>query len=298
MDDPRLATHARAHHGVFDHRQLDALGIGTDQRRRNVDNGRWQRLHEGVFAASTTPRTFELELEAALAAMPAAALSHRAAALALGLGELDQVVEISVEPGRRNRLAGVRVHQTPLPADHVTRRSGWRVTTVERTLIDLGKVVSTNELQRCIEDAVTSRRTTMARVESTFAELAVRGRPGIARTRSVLARLDGGPPSESELEARFWRTLVRARLPLPLRQHSFEWLAGGSGRVDLWYPAHRLIVELDGRRFHTRSGAFDDDRRRDQLALVHGLRTVRFTHRQVTAERRYVTDVMRRLLTR
>jgi very-short-patch-repair endonuclease len=249
-----------------------------------------------VYTSSTTPDSFELRAEAALAALPLGALSHLAAARVLAFGLDEESVEISVPPGTRNRLAGVRIHQSPLPGHHVIRRGGFRLTNVERTLVDLGKVLGPTKLQRCIEDQVITRRTTVARIESMFAELARRGRPGIGRVRTVLGRLDEDPPTESELEAMFWRLLERLQLELPERQASFDWLGHGRGRVDFWYPEHQLVVELDGRRFHLRVAAYEEDRRREQVGLLHGITTVRFTHRQMTTEAHHIGAVMSSLL--
>ena len=47
--------------------------------------------------------------------------------------------------------------------------NGWRTTSLERTLIDLGKVESAGNLQRLMEDAVLTRRTTLSRIEAVFA---------------------------------------------------------------------------------------------------------------------------------
>lgn len=297
MDDARIARHAERHHGVFDQAFLSKIGVSSAAARRRVVASRWRQLHEGVFAMAGTPVSFELRATAALAAIPSSALGLRAAGDVHAFGLDDRHLDLIVPPGGRNRLPGVTIHQAPLPTRHVVNRHGFRVTSVERTLIDLGKVVGARSLQRCIEDQCIRGTTTYARVESMFGELAGRGRPGIARTRSALARLDAEPPTESELEAAFWRLLQRNRLQLPERQARFDWLAGGAGRVDFWYPDQRLIVELDGRRFHLRVRAFESDRRRDQLALVHGTRTVRFTHRQLATERPFVVSVMQSLLT-
>ena len=62
---------------------------------------------------------------------------------------------------------------------------------------------------------------------------------------AMLGRLDEDPPTESELEAMFWRLLERLQLELPERQASFDWLGHGRGRVDFWYEAARLVVEFD-----------------------------------------------------
>lgn len=249
-----------------------------------------------MFAAAATRDSFELRAEAALRSIPSAALALVSAAATHGWGPPADQIDLAVPPGGRNRLEGTRIVQTPLPAGHVVGRNGWRVTSVERTLVDLGRVLSVVELQRCIADRVIERRTTMARVEAMFAELATRGRPGIARVRRALSALDDHPPAESELEAMFLRLVRRTRLPAPAGQASFDWLDGGRGRVDFWYPAHALIVELDGRRFHLRVADFERDRRRDQLALAHGIRTVRITHRQLTTEGADLRGLLAKLL--
>jgi very-short-patch-repair endonuclease len=47
--------------------------------------------------------------------------------------------------------------------------------------------------------------------------------------------------------------------------------------IDLLLPAHRLIIEADGRRWHTRVQDFDKDRWRDNEAVAHGYRVLHFT---------------------
>jgi very-short-patch-repair endonuclease len=42
-------------------------------------------------------------------------------------------------------------------------------------------------------------------------------------------------------------------------------------------PEWRAIVEADSRRWHTRVADFERDRQRDNEAVVHGYRPVRFT---------------------
>jgi very-short-patch-repair endonuclease len=250
-----------------------------------------------VFTFAGTPTTFELTASAALIALPKAALSHRAAARIWRFGlEEPSPLEVTVPSDSRNRLSGVRVYQSATGGRDVVVRSGFRVTNRERTLVDLGRVISLASLQGCIESQIAERLTTLARVESMFESLAARGRPGIARVRDALNALDGEPPTESALEARFWKLLKDGGLPLPQCQARFDWLDGGTGRVDFWYPEVELVVELDGRRFHARASAFEQDRRRDQLGLVHGIRTLRITHRQIATETEFVLGVLSALI--
>jgi predicted transcriptional regulator of viral defense system len=275
---------------------LDREQVSAAQRRRRVQRGEWRRLDGGILVIAGVPETFEMLATAALARHPTAALSHQSALRIYGTETATSAIHLSVQAGGQTRAVGAVLHQTLLEERDVVVRKGFRVTTLERTLVDLGATMGQRELQRCIEDHIVRGRTTFARLESTFLRLAARGRTGIARTRAVLAALDGEPPTESELEAMFNRLLVARNLPLPTRQVTFDWTDEESGRVDCWYPDARVIVELDGRRFHARLAAFERDRRRDQAALMEGIPTLRFTHHQITDEPEWVERVLRSVL--
>jgi very-short-patch-repair endonuclease len=296
MDHRRLAERVRIDHGVVSPAALEELGISDRQRLRRLASGEWRRLPCGVVVLSAFAETFETRATAALTAMPEGVLSHSSAARAHDRDIDDERMHLTTRPGGRTRLGGVVVHRSSLEPMDVTVRHGFRVTTIERTLIDLGAILGTAPLRRCIEDALVDRVTTFDRLEDTFIRRARAGRGGIARARTVLGAIDGQPPNESELEAMFERLLLRAALPMPERQVHLPWLEPEKGRVDCWYPGPRLVVELDGRRFHERSDAFERDRRRGQMALMAGVRTVRFTHRQVRDRPAEVAEVLRALL--
>jgi very-short-patch-repair endonuclease len=61
-------------------------------------------------------------------------------------------------------------------------------------------------------------------------------------------------------------------------------LDGGEVQVDLLWPRQKLIVEVDGHRFHGTRSAFEQDRERDQRLVLAGYSVVRFTWRQITRE--------------
>ena len=66
--------------------------------------------------------------------------------------------------------------------------------------------------------------------------------------------------------------------------------------IDFAWPAQRLAVETDGRRFHGGRLAFERDRRRDQRLTVAGWRPLRFTWRQVVQRPADVAATLRALL--
>ncbi len=75
--------------------------------------------------------------------------------------------------------------------------------------------------------------------------------------------------------------LVRAaRLPMPDVN-----VRVGPIEVDFLWREERLVVEVDGFRFHSSRAAFERDRRRDAELQAGGLRVMRVTWRQLTRER-------------
>ena len=87
--------------------------------------------------------------------------------------------------------------------------------------------------------------------------------------------------------------LREAEVPLPEMQITAPWAERRRGRVDAMYPDARSIIELDGRRFHERFAAFEEDRLRDQLAVLEKFRTARFTYRQIKSDPDHVVAVTR-----
>ncbi len=102
------------------------------------------------------------------------------------------------------------------------------------------------------------------------------GKKGSTALRQVLAeRGPGYVPPEGELERRLLTVLRVGGLPAPVRQHPLPALAG-SGRVDVAYPCRRLLIEGDGRRWHTNPASTKADRSRDNEAAALGWRALRF----------------------
>ena len=117
--------------------------------------------------------------------------------------------------------------------------------------------------------------------------VAIGGAPRFERQNFPLPR--GSLPADliAELERRFHDLSRRRGLPPGVREFRAPWLDASSTRherVDVAYPTHRVIVELDGRRYHSRLEEFENDRRRDQAAIACGWVTLRFTWSQVVRE--------------
>jgi very-short-patch-repair endonuclease len=145
------------------------------------------------------------------------------------------------------------------------RHHGIRVTTPVRTLCDIASRHTDDGLRKAIDDA---------RV-ATY--LTADGLDELLRRCPRAGRLAGAHATRSTLERDWRRFAARHNLPpheINARVHGYE--------VDVHFPDHRLVVELDGWHFHRGPRSFRDDRLRDTVLKDHGLDTVRLTADRLT----------------
>lgn len=272
--------------------QLAVAGLGARAVSRRVASGRMHPMFRGVVAVGHPGVTRHGWHHAALlAAGEAAALSHVTAGELWGL--LDPgpgPIHVTVPGARGRRRERLRVHSGRLDASDVVVRDGLRATTVARTLIDLGELLTVDELVAVLDRAEARRLHHPRGVARAMA--AATGRRGVAPLRRAL--LFARPQdvlTRSELERRALRMVARHRLPRPevnARVLRYE--------VDLVWRHHALAVELDGRAWHGDGVALDRDHRRDADLQASGWRVLRFTWRQVVGEPAWVADRIARLL--
>lgn len=265
-------------------RQLTEAGL-TRHEIRSRAGGLMTLVSPGVYVVGDlTPSAC---LHAALITLPAAAVSHRSAGVRHRLRVLAPANHHELlTPHRRRshrRLPGVRVRSTTwLPPEDVVVVEGVRATTVARTLCDLAAVVARSRLRHVVELAITEERVTVGELQACVAAWRRRGRRGSGVIRALDHELlDAEPLPASELERRAIRLLREAGIGGWEAQYRPPWYDGVRGVVDLGWPAERVVVELDGRRWHASTQAQGDDRRRDRLATTHGWITLRFSWAEV-----------------
>ena len=166
---------------------------------------------------------------------------------------------------------------------------------VDRTLIECARDLDEASLRQVVEQALRLRLTYPGRVEKRLNQLVAKGRRGSGRLRKILAELnDGEAPTESELESAFRRLCRRAELS-PSRQ---VWVKDTSviGRVDFAFNEYKVVVELDGRRWHSTKSDIERDRRREARLFAEGWVVLRFTWDQVKNEPQAIVAALRRTL--
>jgi very-short-patch-repair endonuclease len=169
---------------------------------------------------------------------------------------------------------------------------GIPVTSVARTLLDLGALLPPTQLQRVYEQAERLRILDVRAIEELL--LRSNGRRGVAPLRTLT---DYDPTvavdSKSELEARFLDLIRHARIPIP----QLNVLVAGF-EVDAYWPDVGLVVELQGYRDHSRRVTFERDHRKLAALKLAGCEVVPLTWQQVVGQGRYVAELIRSLRAR
>lgn len=267
-----LARHAANHHGVFRGVHAAMAGLSPKQIVDRVSDGRWVAVHRDVYRMAGAPGTWRGDLLAATwAGGFRAVASHRSAAVLHRLpGRRPLPLEIMCPRGRRARHPGLLVHETKTldPVD-VVSIDGIALTSVARTLFDLGGVCRAGLVELALENALRRGLVTEALLSQTVRRLS---RPGRAGGPVLRALLDERAPDRrvtgSEMETLLLQAIRAHGLPEPRRQYEV-WLGSHRvGRVDAAYVEARIAIEYDSDEFHTgrRATRRDRARRHDLIA--------------------------------
>lgn len=144
-------------HGVVARRQLRELGFGEEAIKTRLAEGRLHHVHEEVYAVGHRRLAVRAPWWAAILAYgPGAVLSHQSAAVLWDIRRKRRgPIHVTAPCGRQGlrRRKGIWIHRCKLTADDVTRRDGFPVTTLARTLFDLAEVAPFDQLKGAAEEA-------------------------------------------------------------------------------------------------------------------------------------------------
>lgn len=295
-----LSALAERQHGVVSLAQLGDLGLGPRGAQHRAAGGRLHRIHRGVYAIA--PRALLKReghwMAAVLAGGPGVVLSHRSAAALHHLRDWGAArTEVTQPADARRRLPGVHVHRSRTLLDRdTTTIDEIPVTTVARTLLDLGDVLPRRELERACDKAEALQLFDLTAVLDQLQRNA--NRPGAAVLRAILEEHHiGQTPTASEIEEAMLAVSRAVGLPDPHCNYLIDPHDGERAiRVDFAWPEQRLAVEGDSKQFHLTPMAFERDRRRDQRLLVAGWRVIRTTWNQLTRRPREIQRTLIALL--
>jgi hypothetical protein len=286
--DNRIGLLASRQASAFSREQALAAGATDPMIARRLRSGRWTRTHPGVYVLTGSSPSWIQDVWCAwLAAGPAATVTHESALRLHGVERTaHRPITLTVRHGSHARVAGAIVHQIDdLAPAHVTSMNGLPVSRVARALVEVAATVGERRLGDMVDDVVWARRASLLRVSACLRQVARPGKPGIAKLARVLdARSDGPVPAGSDLERSMFGALAVGGLPVPARQTPLPGRGLAEGLVDASYSDARVILEADGRRWHTRIRDLAKDHVRDAEAARVGWETLRFVYEQIVEE--------------
>jgi len=189
----------------------------------------------------------------------------------------------------------VALHAAELPADHVTNGSGLPVTTVERTVIDLGRTLPFRAGVVAADSALRSAGASQERVRAVLGDCA--GWPGIRRAARVVELADAR--AESPLESLCRAVFDELGMPRPdLQTLVVDPHDGWWARVDFLWADHGTVVEADGMAKYTGLATLREEKLRQERIEELGYSVVRVTWAQVTRDPAGTVNRIRRAFVR
>lgn len=256
--------------GPFSVARARDLGLKWD----NLQTRRWKRTARGQYAWTGLPDDIELRLRAAEQRLPSvSAFSGKTAAWILGLDMAPcEPIEATIARDVSVRArGGIRLRRALLPEEEVVIEGGFRVTNGLRTARDLGSRRDLTESVVAIDMAVHAGLVDLASLASWVN--CNSGAKGVKRLRRAIELAN--PLAESPMETRLRLELVTAGLPDPSVQVELRDAHGDFiGRVDMYYPDTRLVIEYDGKDHKER---LVEDLRRQNALINSGYHVLRFT---------------------
>jgi hypothetical protein len=254
-------------------------------------------VHTGVYRHVAVLFDARARLLAAVWGAGAVAMaSHRSAAW---LWELRDVPrwrpEVTVAGRSRRSPTRVTVHRTDRlePAD-IAHCGGIPVTTVPRTLLDLGGVVDPPVVRQATQDAVIRGLVAPEDLLCVLERVGRRGRRGTAALRGVVATSFLDERLESRLEQELFELVLRCEVPPPVPQYELRCIDGRRVRLDFAWPDAGVAVEADGRRWHATTADFERDRARANSITASGWSLYRFGWADVRERRAGVVGSIHR----
>lgn len=288
-----LAELAEAQHGVVTFRQLRALGFSKGHISRAFEAGRLRRVHRGVYAVGHGRLSEHGRcLAAVLACGDGAILSHHSAAWLWGLLPRCPHEASVTTPSRGHRRRTIRVHRAAaLSSRDRAERQGIPVTSLARTLLDLGATATARELTSAIDRA---RRLGRLDLDSVDALLARHGHAVAGKRLQQALSLYRKPVFDrARSELLFLDALEKEDVSPPVLNC---W--AGKWEIDAYWEAERFAVEVDGWEAHGSREAFEDDRLRIEEMKLEGIDCIRISARRIETHPKQVAQRIATFLAR
>ncbi|MFN3257690.1 MAG: hypothetical protein ACE37B_18565 [Ilumatobacter sp.] len=275
-------------HGVASLDQLIGTGLTAGEIEHLSLRGALRSLVKGSYGSPSVQVTEQSMAAALCLARPHVAVAGPSAGRLWGFRRLgsDRRLHVIAPPAAQPAGSSeVKVYRTAAirPDDIIQRPDGIRLTTRQRTALDLARSRPDDALLSIIEQAMHDGGLTGADMRAVAAPWA-RRRPWVRRyLRQLDRRVDGGA-AESDPEVRVGVLLRDRGVRGLVRQFAVDLPGYGPARFDLAVPDVRWAVEVDVFPTHAETAGRASDVRRDRCAAADGWSVFRisaadYTHR-------------------
>lgn len=284
QDLPRLRAIAAPRGGVVSMAELSSCGFGRGAVARRVDEGVWQRVGSSIWLfprrPEVTPSDASLSWTLHFTFGAKARVSGMLALRRAGW-RLPGHAHIVVLPAKPHvQLAGVVILRRP---DEVLKGAvdEPRYVAPREALVDCLTVMTHQSATELVDVALQRRYLMPEALADVIGNRLGRGRRSAAQLRMLRDRALSG--SRSEAEQRMAALLKRSGTGLwvpnfPVRD-SAGWVIA---EIDFAHVGLKIAIEVDGRAFHSDRRSFERDRERQNVLVLGGWLTLRFTWEQIT----------------
>jgi very-short-patch-repair endonuclease len=253
--DRDLLLWAAAHHRVLTPEAMRRLGVSVHQVRRLVGAGVLERLVNGSYVLAGVDDLETARCVAASARPGRLVVASLTAGRRYGLRRMGPpgLVHVIAPPGSNpSRSDWIRPYRTAAldPVDIVERPDGIRLTSPARTLVDLSRHLTLDDLRSVLDQMLAERQTTVESIRRVAADIVTPGRPWVRRILTLLDRRSEGAAAESHWESRVHTELLRRGVVGLSAQYRLDVPHWGLVRLDLCVERLRWGIEIDGHPEH------------------------------------------------
>lgn len=186
----RLFNLAAEQGGYFRAAQAKSLGYSYQAQAHHVTAGNWHRIDRGLFRlAEWVPELHDDLIRWTLWSKGRGVISHESALAVHGIGEFESPrVHLAVPAGFSSRDDAVTLHVADLPDGDIAQHSGYSVTTVLRSLVDVAAAgADEDQLARAIQEATAAGHLTLRQLRARAEEIDLMA---ALRVERAIQRLD------------------------------------------------------------------------------------------------------------
>lgn len=282
-----LAALASAQFGLVASHQLAECMVTRNMVHGRIRHGAMQpSRYRGVYRFSGAPQTWESRaMELLLYCGPNAALSHDTAAYLHGLDGFStrpDVFHVLMPQSYLMHAPPHHIHRTRASKIHSTMIDGLPVTSVVRSLTDLGETLTRDDFEKAFDSARRLHKNLEPWLNQ-FAEKKENARrPGIALIKQLFAERSSALDSIFEVEMR--QIFLADQIPLP--HFGYTVFDEGKPLIKLdgaWlnFNGRNTALHCDGFGPHSRRKQFERDARQRTRLSVLGWTQIMVTWNQI-----------------